>query len=162
MDASMSSEFSVLSHTPRCLSFRQHPYYPLHECMDPDTDVTMAVTDMQQAGALSLHHYRKTLYSEPGDCVVLDVHGRKKLRRKNGASNLQTPSASATSSPPPLSPCYSTTISLASQRSEVDHDFCMYCFVEPVRACFVLTEQCREHPAQCPWNIHSHDGFPND
>ena len=126
MDPAISAESSVRSHTPRRLSLRQHPYYPLHECMDPEPDMTVAMTDMQQAGALSLHHYRKTLYSDPDDCVVLDVRGRKKLRRKNGASNLQTPSVSATSSPPPLSPCYSTTISLASQRSEADYDFSMF------------------------------------
>lgn len=160
MNPSISSEFSVLGHSPRCLSFRQHRFYPLHEGMVPEKDMAM---DMQQAGALSLHHYRKALYSDPDDCVVLDVRGRKKLRRKNGASNLHTPSASTTSSPPPLSPCYSTTISLASQRSEADYDlstcFDMFC---RVWALFGLTKQCRELLVLCLWSIHFPGGSPID
>ena len=141
--SSVSSDLSVSSHTPRCLSLshhRHHPYYPLEEYMDSDTDpdTDLNVADMRHSGTLSLHHYRKTLGSETDSCVVLGVHGRKKLlRRKNGASNLQTPSVSATSSPPPLSPSYSMTMSVTSQPSEVDQDGFGFCMVVlKSHACF--------------------------
>lgn len=73
--------------------------------------------------SLSLRNYRSKSFYHDHDSIVSDGHGGKKLKRKNGASNLnQTPasSVSATSSPPPLSPSYS--MSVMSQRSELDHD----------------------------------------
>lgn len=143
MESSISDLAVLNHHPPRCLSLchrPHHPYYPLDDCMDSDSNSTsdrdsdLNSADMQQhqhqqhSGALSLHHYRKALYSETDSCVVLDMHGRRKLKRKNGASNLHTPSVSGTSSPPPLSPSYSMTMSVTSQRSDVDQDgfgFCM-------------------------------------
>ena len=81
--------------------------------------------------SLSLRNYRSKSFFHDMDRIVSDGHGGKKLKRKNGASNLnQTPasSVSATSSPPPLSPSYS--MSVMSQRSELDPDregfLCMY------------------------------------
>lgn len=73
--------------------------------------------------SLSLRNYRSKSFFPDKECLVSDGHGGKKLKRKNGASNLnQTPasSVSTTSSPPPLSPSYS--MSVMSQRSEQDPD----------------------------------------
>ena len=81
--------------------------------------------------SLSLRNYRSKSFFHGYHGLVTDGPGGKKLKRKNGASNLnQQPasSVSATSSPPPLSPSYS--MSVMSQRSEQDPDregfLCMY------------------------------------
>lgn len=103
--------------------------FQLHHSLHADADDTeeahaAATTFLDHMASISLHSYRKSLYQD--GCVVADRYGRRRLRRKSGASNLTTtPSLSAASSPPPLSPSYS--MSVMSQRSgfEQDTSFCM-------------------------------------
>ena len=95
------------------------------------SDLTIPPTMGKSKRSLSLRNYRSKSLFHGYHGLVTDGRRGKKLKRKNGASNLnQTPasSVSATSSPPPLSPSYS--MSVMSQRSEQDLDregfLCMY------------------------------------
>lgn len=105
-----------------------HHQPDLSVSLKPDSDALnlkpIATMDKpDHSGPLSLYQHRLTYRkSLPNTgCIVTDAHGRNRLRRKSGASNLnRTPSASVISSPPPLSPSYSTSV--MSQRSELEQD----------------------------------------
>lgn len=102
-------------HYPGSLQFQ------LHQPKDSISAGTAYGAAMEESkpdcsGLLSVHQYRQRLWQDDESCSS-DGHGVKVLQHNNGASNPnQTPSLSATSSPPPLSPSYS--LSIASQRSE--------------------------------------------
>ena len=96
-----------------------------------NSDLTIPPTMGKSKRSLSLRNHRSKSFFHGYHGLVTDGPGGKKLKRKNGASNLnQTPasSVSVTSSPPPLSPSYS--MSVMSQCSEQDPDreglLCMY------------------------------------
>lgn len=117
---------SSLNNHPDSLVLSLHKSTSLDDlCLSLTSDITIPTipTMGKPKRSLSLRNYRSKSFFPDKECLVSDGHGGKKLKRKNGASNLnQTPasSVSATSSPPPLSPSYS--MSVMSQRSEQDPD----------------------------------------